>query len=92
MPRPAQPTPGSGPPDSTHQVPLKPPLRMSASSTSSPSSRRVSRTDFWARPPSSRRVESALGSQPTTMTFLPISARPATVFCVVVDLPMPPFP
>ena len=43
-------------------------------------------------PPSSSRVESALGSQPTTMTFLPISTKAATVFCVVVDLPMPPFP
>ena len=37
-------------------------------------------------------MESALGSQPTTMTFLPISASPATVFWVVVDLPMPPLP
>jgi hypothetical protein len=39
-----------------------------------------------------RRVESAFGSQPTIMTFLPSEARPATVFCVVVDLPIPPFP
>lgn len=47
---------------------------------------------FCASPPRSRRVESALGSHPTTMTFFPISARPATVFCVVVDFPIPPFP
>ncbi len=39
-----------------------------------------------------RRVESAFGSQPTIMTFFPSAARPATVFCVVVDFPMPPFP
>ena len=42
--------------------------------------------------PRASRVESALGSHPTTMTFLPISARAATVFCVVVDLPIPPLP
>ncbi len=38
---------------------------------------------FWFR---IRRVESALGSQPTIMTFLPASASAATVFCVVVRL------
>ena len=76
MPRPAHPTPGSGPPDSTQTIPLNPFLRMSSSSTSSPSERRVSRTVFWDRPPRSRRVESALGSQPTTMTFLPHFGQP----------------
>ena len=37
-------------------------------------------------------VESAFGSQPTTIILRPNSTRPATVFCVVVDLPIPPFP
>src|SRR5665647_2205941 len=59
---------------------------------SSPSSRKVSSTVFWHNPFKSRRVESALGSHPTTMTFLPASASAPTVFCVVVDLPIPPFP
>ncbi len=92
MPRPAQPTPGSGPPDSTQVVFMKPTLTMSSSSRSSPSVRRVSRTVFCDSPPRRRRVESALGSQPTTMIFLPASASPATVFWVVVDFPMPPLP
>ncbi|EHQ53241.1 hypothetical protein ECTPHS_11165 [Ectothiorhodospira sp. PHS-1] len=37
-------------------------------------------------------MESALGSQPTIMIFLPASARAATRFWVVVDLPIPPLP
>ena len=92
MPRPAQPTPGSGPPDSVQSVSPNPSRQMSSRSTSSPSSRSVSSTVFWASPPNSSRVESALGSHPTTMTFLPISASAATVFWVVVDLPIPPLP
>ena len=47
---------------------------------------------FWALACRIRRVESAFGSQPTIITFLPSSARPATRFCVVVDLPIPPLP
>ena len=39
-----------------------------------------------------RRVESALGSQPTMRMRCPISASAANVFWEVVDLPMPPLP
>lgn len=84
--------PVAGPPDSTQRVPLKPAFTTSSRSRSSPSSRKVSRTVFCESPPKRSRVESALGSHPTTMTFRPISASAATVFCVVVDLPIPPFP
>jgi len=58
----------------------------------SPVSRRVSSTVLWASPPKSSLVESAFGSQPTTITFLPLSASPAVKFCVVVDFPIPPLP
>jgi len=37
-------------------------------------------------------VESALGSQPTCMTFRPLSASATARFETVVDLPMPPLP
>jgi hypothetical protein len=33
-----------------------------------------------------------VGSQPTIITLLPSETKPATVFCVVVDFPMPPLP
>ena len=93
-PRPAQPTPGSGPPDSTHFTSPNPTFMTSLSSRSStvPRSRTRSITVACALAWRMSRVESALGSQPTIMTFLPSEARPATVFWVVVDLPMPPFP
>ena len=44
-----------------------------------------------ARVPKRIRVESAFGSHPATIIFLPISASPAVKFCVVVDFPIPPF-
>ena len=93
-PRPAQPTPGSGPPDSTHFTSPYPTLSTSPSSRSStvPRSRTRSITVACALACRMRRVESALGSQPTIITFLPSEASPATVFCVVVDLPIPPLP
>ena len=93
-PRPAQPTPGSGPPDSTHFTSPYPTLirRRASRSSTVPRSRTRSITVACAFAWRMRRVESALGSQPTIITFFPSAASPATVFCVVVDLPMPPFP
>ena len=93
-PRPAQPTPGSGPPDSTQRTPRYPARMTSSSSTSStePSSAAMDRTEVWALACSISRVESAFGSQPTIMMRLPCSAIAAMVFCWVVDLPMPPLP
>jgi len=52
----------------------------------------ISMMVFWALACRIRRVESAFGSQPTIITFLPSSARAATRFWVVVDLPIPPLP
>ena len=49
-------------------------------------------TEFCALLCRISRVESAFGSQPTIITFLPISANAATRFWVVVDLPIPPLP
>ncbi len=49
-------------------------------------------TAFWALECRINRVESAFGSQPTIITFLPASASAATRFWVVVDFPMPPLP
>ena len=92
IPRPAHPTPGSGPPDSTQRVPPYPSFMIRSNSISSPSSRMVSSTVFCAKPPNNKRVESAFGSHPTTITFFPCSTKPAVKFCVVVDFPIPPFP
>ena len=43
-------------------------------------------------PPNISLVESAFGSQPIIISFLPFSARAAARFWVVVDFPIPPFP
>ena len=67
IPRPAQPTPGSGPPDSTHLIPRKPVITTSSSSKSStePLSAAKCSTVVWALQWRINRVESALGSHPT---------------------------
>ena len=93
-PRPAHPTPGSGPPDSAHLMPLKPVRSTSLTSRSSTVPRSLARsiTVVCAFAWRISLVASALGSQPTIMHLYPACERPATVFCVVVDLPMPPFP
>ena len=68
MPRPAQPTPGVGPPDSTQSTPPYPSNTMSSSLSSSPFWRSCSSTVGMRLPPISPLVESALGSQPTCIT------------------------
>ena len=93
MPRPAQPTPGSGPPDSVHRQSPKP---VAADVV------QVDVLAFFAK-----RVEHGLLGQPAQAAAasnrpsdrsrrpspcVPISASAATVFCVVVDLPIPPLP
>ncbi|CLR19699.1 Uncharacterised protein [Mycobacterium tuberculosis] len=91
MPRPAQPTPGTGPPDSTHSTPVLLDTTRSSSSAS-PFCRRVSNTVGMGVPPVKLRVESALGSQPICSTISPMAANAAATLDTVVDLPMPPLP
>ncbi len=91
MPRPAQPTPGSGPPASTQRMPLKPVYTMSSVATRFPL-RSVSSTVGMNCPPRSVLVESLFGSQPTCSTFNPPSESAALIFEEVVDFPMPPLP
>ena len=79
MPRPAQPVPGSGPPASMQRTPR---LSVKAISPEAPGMRRPIRP----------RVESALGSQPTTATRFPAWAMAAARLDTAVDFPMPPFP
>ena len=90
MPRPAQPTPGLGPPHSTQSTPPLPSKTMSSSSGSG-LSLIVSRTVGILRP-ATILVESALGSHPICITFSPRPARAAETFPTVVDFPIPPFP
>ncbi len=92
MPRPAHPTPGGGPPASTHNTPPYPAKTMSCSLRTSLFALMLSRTVGIFLPPMRFVVESALGSQPTCITRKPPAAKAAAKFDVVVDLPMPPLP
>ena len=49
-------------------------------------------TGMTGSPPSRLMVESAFGSHPIWITFLPRRAKAAARFEVTVDFPMPPFP
>ncbi|MCW3130173.1 MAG: hypothetical protein N2V75_08775 [Methanophagales archaeon] len=103
-PRPAHPTPGSGPPLSTHKTPLYPSWTTSSivmdllstrSLTSNlliPFSLITSRTVSISVSPRRLRVQSAFGSHPIIITFKPASAYAAARFDAIVDFPMPPFP
>ena len=96
MPLPAHPTPGVGPPASTHMTPQAPFTAISSSVKLFPFSRIRSSTVFILlsaeTPPRRAKVESALGSQPICITVYPSLARATATFDTVVDLPMPPFP
>ena len=92
MPRPAQPSPGVGPPASTQMTPPKPSTAMSLSSNASLRWRTRSSTVLSGAPPCRLAVESALGSQPICITLSPPSASAADMLETVVDLPMPPLP
>ena len=87
IPRPAQPVPGSGPPASMQRTPR---LSVKAISPEAPVLS-WSRT-VGMRRPIRLRVESALGSQPTTATRFPAWAMAAARLDTAVDFPMPPFP
>jgi len=92
-PRPPQPTPGSGPPDSTQSIPSRPGSTMcSAVSSPARTSKMVSMTVRTC--PGSRKGmdESCLGSQPTCNTFFPPKANTAVTLVETVDLPIPPLP
>ena len=91
MPRPAHPTPGMGPPASTHSTPSSA-RRTTSSSVGVPPARMRSSTVGTCVPPGCSAVESDLGSQPICMTVWPRPARAAARLQVVVDFPMPPLP
>ena len=91
MPRPAHPTPGTGPPASTHSTPSSA-TRTTSSSVGAPPCRMRSSTVGTAVPPGCKAHESDLGSHPTCMTVAPVPASAAARLHVVVDLPMPPLP
>lgn len=96
MPLPAHPTPGSGPPDSTQEMPWYP-VRTTPSNVAPTSAlrdwlRTCSSTVSWNSSPVRSDVQSAFGSQPTTRSLLPSSAKAAATFWLVVDFPMPPLP
>ena len=89
-PRPAQPTPGSGPPLSTHCMFLKP-----VNTKSSFSGFRLSfnvLTTVGILLPYNVRVVSAFGSQPITRQFKSSFAHTADKLATVVLFPIPPFP
>ena len=92
MPRPAQPSPGVGPPASTQITPPYPSCTISSSAKSFLYLRTSSRTVAISPLPCRLAVESALGSHPICMTLYPISASAALTFETVVDFPMPPLP
>ena len=93
MPRPAQPTPGRGPPASTQRTPPLPSTTMSSSLSSDLCFvRRSESTVSIFAPPRRSAVESAFGSQPTSITLRPSCASASATFAAVVDLPMPPLP
>ena len=88
-PLPAHPTPGSGPPDSTHSTSPYPRNRISSV---------VAFFLFFIissivgiLSPTSVLVVSAFGSQPITSTFLS-SECAAAMLETMVDFPIPPFP
>ena len=88
-PLPAHPTPGSGPPDSTHLTSPYPLNKMSSMDASFLFFKISSIVGILS--PTNVRVVSALGSQPITSTFLS-SEWAAAMFDTMVDFPIPPFP
>ena len=92
MPRPAQPSPGVGPPASTHTTPPKPSRAMSDRVKSFFRSRMSCRAVGIFSPCVRRTVESAFGSQPICITRSPFSLSAAERLDTVVDFPMPPLP
>ncbi|VVB63589.1 Uncharacterised protein [uncultured archaeon] len=90
IPRPAQPTPGSGPPTSMHLTPLYP-LKTTSDSAISPP-RWIRSIMVGILRPTRVMVESLFGSQPTTRTLCPSSAHAAAMLEAVQDLPIPPLP
>src|SRR5208337_1077383 len=93
IPLPAQPTPGSGPPASTHRIPLYPVKTMSdRESAASPLVRTRSITVGMNFPCISILVLSRLGSQPIWRIESPLAESAAERLADVVDFPMPPLP